>query len=521
MRRNKPYKASAVCLVVRPEADNAAVALIDLKAGVRIQFNGREVHIRRDVPRGSRFAVETILADAPVRQYGQPFCISRGIASGELIAGDNTRSLPGRIEAELDEPDPGPALVDEGCAALTFEGYGRADGRVGTRNIYLIVPTSQCASETAAQLARQAETRFLPFGPRPGLEAITAIPNTEGCGCARNRQIERFLRIIKNVITHPNVGGVMLVDLGCEHTNYALLNEYLKQNRVDLSVPHDWLTIQREGGVRRTIEKGMRIIGERIESVGGAARSPFPIGRLLVGTECGASDAFSGLTANPLIGRVVDRVIMGQGSAILSETPEMIGAEAVLLPRMRNREVRRRFLDMMAWYRDMAGRLGVQMSDNLVAENRSGGLMNDIIKSLGAITKGGSMPIEDVLAYGQHLTRPGLQIMQGPGNDLESVTGLAASGATVICFSTGRGTVTGSAIAPVIKISSTSELAHHMQDDIDYDAGVLLGREKIPSDSSAEALMELLLAVASGRRTKAEINSQRQFQVWTAGKLSL
>jgi altronate dehydratase len=518
----KQHDAAQVCLVVRPKLDNVAVAKVDLTAGDSILFKNSELNLIGDVPRGGRFSLETIQLGASVVQYGHPFCMSRGIEPGDVISKDNTHSLPVITDYDLDEPGPNSVPEDEKEMALTFQGYGRDDGKVGTRNIYLIVPTSQCASETAAQLARLAERRFLPDGSLPGLDGIVAIPNTEGCGCARNRQIERFLRIIKNFITHPNVGGVLLIDLGCEHTNYKVLNRYLKQNRTEVRVPCDWLTIQREGGVGRTIEKAMAIIGDRMDKVKSTARCSFHIDRLVMGTECGASDSFSGITANPLIGGLVDRVVMGRGSAILSETPEMIGAEVLLMRRMRDADVRRRFMVMMAWYRETARSLGVKMSDNLVAENQSGGLMNDVIKSLGAIAKGGNMPIEDVLGYGQSIRRQGLQIMQGPGNDMESVTGMTASGATIISFSTGRGTVTGSAIVPVIKIASTSEVAHRLSDDIDFDAGFLLDHRK-PGRmvQNTAALMELLLAVASGKRTKAEMNGQRQFQVWTAGKLSL
>ena len=209
----------------------------------------------------------------------------------------------------------------------------------------------------------------------------------------------------------------------------------------------------RSGGVARTVEVGVRCVETRLAELAAVRRAPCSLDNLVIGTECGASDAFSGISANRVIGSAVDMIISAGGSAILSELPEMRGAEPFLLPRMKNRSVAAKFKRIMKWYEQMARRLGYSMDDNLVPENMAGGLFNPFIKSLGAVMKGGNTTIMDVLEYGERITTPGLQIMQGPGNDLESVTGLTASGATITCFSTGRGTVTGNAITPVIKIA--------------------------------------------------------------------
>ncbi|MBF0125148.1 MAG: UxaA family hydrolase, partial [Magnetococcales bacterium] len=331
------------------------------------------------------------------------------------------------------------------------------------------------------------------------------------------------LTILHNFITHPNVGGVLVIDLGCEQTNRAALRRYLdRTDQLSTVATLDWLTIQQEGGVHHTITRGLDILRQRLPSVNATVRQPYPLRHLVVGTECGASDAFSGITANPLIGHAVDQIIAGGGSAILSEVPEMIGAEHLLIQRMRSPQVVAAFHSMMRWYREMAARLEVNMGDNLVPENRSGGLLNPCIKSLGAIAKGGTTVIEGILEYGERLTQPGLHLMQGPGNDLESVTGLAASGANLICFSTGKGTVTGSAIVPVIKVTSTSERFRLMPDDMDFNAGRLIQADQPCSLADCgHELLQLILATASGQRTQAEKNGQRQFQVWTAGKLSL
>ncbi len=507
-----------VCLIVNPQLDNVAVCKIDLPGGAKLRIADKELLLKQPVAKGQRFALAAIPADQPAIQYGSAFGLSSGIAAGELIAPDNLREIAVDLETKV-VPKPPANPYPNQYAETTFQGYRRQDGRIGTRNYFLVVPTSQCASRVAEQIALGAENLLGPFGTETGLDGLVAIPNTEGCGCASNVQIERFLRILANYLNHPNVGGVLVVDLGCEQTNYAALQSYLQQTGTP-DKPNDWLTIQQQGGVRKSIERGIELIGAQLDQVR-AARSSCPLSSLVIGTECGASDAFSGVSANPVIGNTVDRVISGGGSAILSEVPEMLGAELLLMQRMRNQQVIDKFRAMVRWYQQLATQLGVNMADNLVPENRAGGLINPCIKSLGAIAKGGNCAIEDVLDYGEQLRQPGLNLMQGPGNDMESVTGLTASGANLICFSTGKGTVTGSAIVPVLKVASTSELYQRLPEDIDFNAGETLAPGGATIETLGEQLLQQLLAIASGEQSKAEINEQRQFQVWTAGKLSL
>jgi altronate hydrolase len=310
------------------------------------------------------------------------------------------------------------------------------------------------------------------------------------------------------------------VDLGCEQTNYDKVRSYFGGDLNASGKLVDWLTIQHCGGTRKTIEQGCSTVAARLREINRAVRTACPISSLVVGTECGASDSFSGITANPAIGSAVDRVIYGGGSAILSEIPEMVGTADMLLPRFRSRAVAQKFIDALAWYSEMARRLGTTLQDNLVPKNLEGGLINNFIKSLGAVMKGGTTPIEDVVDYGETLRVRGLTVMQGPGGDTESVTGLVASGANIICFSTGKGATTGDAICPVIKVSSTTELATQLPEDIDFDAGRLLTGPCGMDDVGAE-LFEQIVRVASGERTWSEKWKQRQFQIWTAGKLSL
>jgi len=508
-----------VALVLDSPKDQVAIAKEDIPADSKLVCGEGIIEMDSAIRKGQRFALWDIAGGELVRQYGYPFGRSRGIAKGELVTADNVESvLPGADPSNFVEPNPTPYSPE--YTGKTFLGYVRRTGTVGTRNYYLIVPTSMCASETAMQIACRLDNLEEVPGSFANIDGVIAVPHTEGCGCVANEQIDRVLRVLKGFVLHSNVGGCLIVDLGCEQTNYGKVYPYLKSAVEACGKPVDWITIQDCGGTRKTLERACSIVVARLPEVNKARRMRCPIEHLVVGTECGASDSFSGITPNPIIGNAVDKVIFGRGSAILSEVPEMVGTFAMLLPRFRNMEVAQDFLGIVQWYEALARRLGLSLEDNLVPKNREGGLINNFIKSLGAVMKGGTTVIEDVVDYGEPLRGKGLTVMQGPGGDLESVTGLTASGATIICFSTGKGTTTGSAICPVIKVASTDELAGSLPEDIDFNAGRLL-IEKVPMDALGEELFEMILRVASGEKTWSEKWKQRQFQIWTAGKLSV
>jgi len=517
MNKKELLKITDYALIVNARIDNVALAKKPLQAGSVFQHGQASIRLLSNILPGQRFALCKIPEGSFLFQYGYPFACSKGLHPGELVTSDNTiNKIPPFLDVAADFlPAP---RYSENLAGRTFWGYRRNGGRCGTRNYYIVVPTSMCASAVAQQIADQFTIEM------PGLDAVIALPNTEGCGCSAGPQIERFLTILKNSILHENVAGALIVDLGCEQTNYPVVKKFLSLDSAGgMDKPLDWLTIQSVGGAAKTVEKGVRVVSGRIAQLADLKRELCPLSALTIGSECGASDAFSGVTANLVIGRAVDAIISAGGSAIFSEFPEMVGAEQALFPRMKNRAVIEKFKMQMNWYKRMAAILDTSMDHNLVPENKVGGLINPFIKSLGAVMKGGSSIIQDVVEYGEQISSKGLHIMQGPGNDLESVTGLAASGANIICFSTGRGTITGCALVPVIKISSTSELYSRMPDDMDFNAGALLESSEPEKtlETLGEELLEQVISVASGRQTKPEMNRQRQFQVWTAGKLSL
>ena len=512
-------KLEDIAIVMNADLDQVAVAREDIQPGCELEYKGWHIKIYSLVKKGHRFALIDIKEGEFVRQYGYPFGQSKGISKGEPITVSNIKNVL---------PEINPKNFKEPCETTfkaqylnkTFLGYIRRNGYVGTRNYYLVVPTSMCASETALQVALNMEDSRKHLQEYPNIDGIVAIPNTEGCGCDSTLQIDRFIRVLKGYIRHPNVGGCLIMDLGCEQTNYEKMYAYLKNTTEESLKPIDWITIQESGGTHATIEKAKSVIKSRLSNLNQVKREHCPLGKLIVGTECGASDSFSGITANPVIGNTVDKVIYGGGSAILSEVPEMLGTFNMLFPRFRTLEVANRFEDILNWYIDIARKLGLTLEANLVPKNIEGGLINNYIKSLGSVMKGGSTIIEDILEYAEPVKKRGLSIMQGPGGDLESVTGIVASGATVICFSTGQGSITGNAICPVIKVTSNNDTFKKLPDDMDFNAGRLLS-EQSSIDSLGEELLDKVVAVASGQKTWSEKGKQRQFQVWTAGKLSL
>lgn len=512
-------KLEDIAIVTSANSDQVAVAKEDILSGSVLKFKGNTIEIKNLIKKGERFALVDIKKGEFVRQYGYPFGQSKGISKGELISVSNIKNVLPEINLK-NFNEPPKTKFKEKYVNKRFLGYRRKNGRVGTRNYYLVVPMSMCISEIAYGVATSLDGNEEILGKYPNIDGVVAIPHTEGCGCDSGLQIDRVMRVIKGYVCHPNVGGCLLMDLGCEQTNYERMYAYMKSIVEDGLKPIDWITLQKSGGTRSTIQRSKEIVKNRLAEVNRIAREPYPIEKLVVGTECGASDSFSGITANPVIGNTVDKVIFGKGSAILSEVPEMVGTFEVLLSRFRTLEVAHKFKEALDWYINFAKKLDLTLDANLVPKNIEGGLINNYIKSMGAVMKGGTTAIEDVVDYGEPIKKRGLTIMQGPGGDPESVTGIVASGATVICFSTGFGAPTGNAICPVIKVTSNNSIFKELPEDMDFNAGGLL-TEKTNIDTLGEEFLERVIEVASGKKTWSEIWKQRQFQIWTAGKLSL
>ena len=507
-RRDEPF-------LLMSDRDNVAVAVRAIPGGAVFSIAGRRLKTAEAVPAGHRFAIADIKKGKKVRQYSMPFGVSKGIRAGEKITAagiSEPRIVYSRLLKDFKANRAGNRKPGPGRTREFFQGYKRKDGGAGTRNYYVLIPMSLCASDVAKRAAETLDRKRI-----KGIDGVIAAAHTEGCGSSDGVIIDRMLLTLKNTILNPNVCGALVIDLGCEKISSAAFLKYLAAAKN--AKPVDALSIRQCGGTRRAMEAAENIILKRLRTCA-AERESVPVSKLVIGTECGASDTFSGITANPLIGNVVDELVRAGGSAILSETPEMLGAEGALVGRMASARVARKFIAGIQWYKRLADRLNVSMSGNFVPGNERGGLINPTLKSLGAVLKGGTGGIVDFLDYSERISRKGLSLMNGPGNDLESVTGIAAAGANIFLFSTGGGATEGALTAPVIKISSNTALFEQLNEDIDFNAGELIDGTASFGQLNAR-LFKYMLAVASGKKTWTERWKKRPFQIWSAGKLSL
>lgn len=509
--------------VVVSDADNVAVVKTALTAGDRVELeDGLDVAVTGRVDPGHRFATRAIPEGEHVLQYGSPIGTSRGIAVGEPVTPDNmSNEVPVVREVPEDLHNPAPELVPEAQRA-TFRGFHRPDGRVGTRNWLLVVPTSMCASHEAQQIAMVAELMHLDRERHPTVDGVTCLPHNKGCGCNDGTNLEVLLRTLAHYADHPNVGGVIFIDLGCEKTNLSELGRWLKrEGGLSWDKPVEWLGIQEAGGTRAAIQKGLALVDRMLPEVARAEREEVGLDQLVLGVKCGASDGFSGLSANPALGAAADRVVRHGGTVLITEVPEFCGAEHLFAARARDAAVGRDVLAAVDWYQELAARFGSRLDQNPSPGNVAGGLLNITIKSLGAMAKAGTTRVEGVTDYAQPPAGKGLWLMQGPGYDQESTPGLVGAGAQVVVFTTGRGSTIGNAVAPVLKLTSNDAVFERMPHDMDLSAGgVIAGTETI--EEVGARVFEHVLRTASGEvRALAEENGHREFQVWAADGISL
>jgi altronate dehydratase len=508
--------------VVVDERDNVAVVKKPVAAGLCVQLpQGNAIEIAAAAAPGERFALRDIAGGAFVLQYGEPIGTSKGIAAGDIISHANmSDEVPVVREVPANLSGPATRYISEAERA-TFMGFKRADGRVGTRNYVLVIPTSMCASHESLQVSMMAEFSLYSRERFPNVDGVSAIPHNKGCGCQDGSPVELLLRVLSNYADHPNVGGVVLLELGCEKTNLSVLEEYLQRLGRKLNKPLVRIGIQQAGGTQAAIQAGIGAVTTMLPEVNSIQREPVSVSELVLGVKCGGSDAFSGISANPSLGFAADTLVRSGGTVLITEVPEFCGAEHLLAQRAKDAETARAVYNMVDWYKDYARKWGAELGENPSPGNIKGGLLNITIKSLGAVAKAGTTRVEGVTDYGTPPAGRGLHLMQGPGYDQESTPGLVAAGANVVVFTTGRGSTIGNAIAPVIKLSSNNEVFRRMQGDIDLSAGnVLEGSESI-SDVGAR-VFEHIRRVAGGEiQAKAEELKHREFQVWAGSGVSL
>ncbi len=513
-----PKNFSEIALQLNPN-DNVAIAKEELAPETRGAMpDGNELTIRERVPVGHKFALREIAAGAPVLRYGYRI----GVATQNILPGDWVHShnlvvgdfATGYAYRVVPVPPPSTAPFDsaQGMAQgapsrQSFLGYRRADGRVGTRNYIAVIATANCAAHTALQIARTFDrNRLANF---PNVDGVIPIVHSGGCSNVIGSLAHRYLqRTLANIARNPNLGAAIAVGLGCEENQAAACFDLT-------TLPA--LVIQEQGGFRKTIQAGVQAVERALPRVNACARTPQPISELTIALQCGGSDGWSGVTANPLVGLAMDKIIAQGGTAVLSETPEVFGAEQLLLQRVASAETGQKLIARFQWWVEQSQRLGFSVDNNPTPGNKAGGLTTILEKSLGAVAKGGSAPLVATYEYAETIARRGFVFMDTPGNDPTSVTGQLAGGCNVIVFTTGRGSLYASNIAPCIKVASNNDLYARMGDDMDFNAGRILGGA--PLDTLAEELLAQIVAVASGERTKGEQRGlpETEFVPWMPG----
>lgn len=537
----------ALCL---DPTDNVGVALADLKIGDTFDLNGYKGNIISEVAAKHKFALKEFDSGEEVYMYGTIVGeTTKSIQVGEAITLENIKHKIREFRDQgatynWNEPN------IENIKEKTFLGYQRSDGQVGTANYWLVLPMVFCEN-TNVKLLQDAFEKALGFAvinpyenqvrnlvaayqnekfteslsePKidtnskvfENIDGIRFLTHDGGCGGTRGDS-DTLCALLAGYINHPNVAGATILSLGCQHAQVAILQDRLNNIQKGSQKPLVICEQQTEGTTDQLLQKAINETFKGLIEANKIKRTPSPISKLVIGLECGGSDGFSGISANPTLGRVSDLVVASGGSAILSEFPELCGAEQPIIDRCVNPTVAEKFIRLMDEYANAAERVGSGFDMNPSPGNIKDGLLTDAIKSCGAAKKGGTAPVSDVLDYTEYVKVPGLNLLCTPGNDVESTTGLAGSGANIILFSTGLGTPTGNPVCPVIKVATNDQLTARMPDIIDFNTGgIISGAETI--ESCGEKLLDLIIEVASGRiKTKAEQKKNYDFIPWKRG----
>jgi altronate dehydratase large subunit len=489
--------------------DSVAIAAGDMIAGQAVPGDIGLVRLGKTIPSGHKYARRDIAGGEVIIKYGQP--IGRAtvsIAAGDHVHVHNVESLRGRGDLSLQPVAATPVkswmqvlatLSPVDNPPVSILAYRRPSGRVGIRNHVLVLATVQCANAVVERIGREAPQ-------------VVALMHEHGCAQIGD-DLAQTRRVLEGFAGHPNVGAVLLVGLGCETMPGAEIERALVADGVRCRR----LSIQEEGGSRATLSRGLAIVRELLEETALTQREPVSLAELIVGVECGGSDGWSGVTANPAVGAASDMIVQAGGTVILSEVTEFIGAEHLLAARSATPEIARRIADATLGREAAARRLGVDMRGAQPSPgNIAGGLTTIEEKSLGAIAKGGSMPIREFVSYAHRPSTRGLVVMDTPGSDPESVTAMVAGGAQIVVFTTGRGAPTGCPIAPVIKVCSNSPTYRRLGDDMDVDAGTIVEKGETPAEVGSRIFQEII-AVAEGKQTAAEAWGHREFAIETIG----
>ncbi|QTC91854.1 UxaA family hydrolase [Brevundimonas goettingensis] len=492
-------------LILNP-ADDIAVALDDITAGETPE--GLDAPARADIAQGHKIARHAVAEGGLVRRYGQVIGRAKtAIEPGDHVHVHNLAMADDGREAEVGADVHPPKALD----GATFQGIVRKDGRVGTRNYIGVLTSVNCSATVARRVADAFPDSSLP----KGVDGVVAFTHQGGCGgSSLSSDVELLQRTLAGYARHPNFAAILIVGLGCEANQ---IPDWLRKSELETGTTLRAMTIQEAGGTARAIEAGIEIVRELVEEASKVERQTVSASHLTVGLQCGGSDGWSGVTANPALGAAVDLLVAHGGSAMLSETPEIWGAEHLLLRRATSQGVADKLNARLDWWRAYADKHGMELNNNPSPGNLKGGLTTILEKSLGAVAKSGSTPLTDVIGYAEPLKTQGLTFMDSPGYDPCSATGQIASGANLIVFTTGRGSVFGAKPAPSIKVASNARLASWMDEDMDIDASpVLTGT---PMAEVGREIFERMLAVASGEPSKSEALGigDNEFVPWAVG----
>ncbi len=482
-------------------SDLVAVALTPLSAGAKIQAGEQTVTLLEDIPQGHKFALSAIPAGNPIIKYGNPIGVAKqDIPTGSWVHIHNIKTGLGDVLDYSYEPDNAPLVPTDD---LLFQGYRREDGRAAVRNEIWIIPTVGCVNDVARAIERQAQRL-----KTDTIDGIFAFPHPYGCSQMGDDQ-ENTRKVLADLINHPNAGGVLVLGLGCENSNIDVLKPYIGQYSEDRV---KFLVCQES---EDEVADALALIEELARYAGRFHREPISCGELVIGMKCGGSDGLSGITANPTVGVFSDLLISKGGTTILTEVPEMFGAETLLMNRCENERIFAETVNLVNGFKNYFTSHNQTIYENPSPGNKKGGISTLEDKSLGCTQKSGSAPVSGVLSYGEPVQCHGLNLLSAPGNDLVASTALAASGAHIVLFTTGRGTPFASPV-PTVKISSNSALAGKKKNWIDFNCGVLV-EDGATVAELGQKLFDYVLAVASGKEVKAEAAGFHDMAIFKQG----
>ncbi|RKE36521.1 altronate hydrolase [Paraburkholderia sp. BL23I1N1] len=496
------------------EQDNVAVARHAVPAGVEVNLGAATLRTRASIPSGHKVAVRPIEKGAAILKYGRVI----GIAMHDIEAGEHVHTQNVEMSAVGNEPTSGTAYeaTEVNGSPATFQGYVRANGDVGTRNFIGVIASVNCSATVCRHIAEAFKDNALKAFP--SVDGVVAITHGSGCGMAGSGEgIELLRRTLRGYANNPNFAGVVLVGLGCEVNQIAPLVDMLAAREEGLIAT---LTIQEEGGTRETIQRGIEIVGDMLTLADRANRSTVSAAHLKVGLQCGGSDGYSGISANPALGCAVDLLVRNGGTAILSETPEIYGAEHLLTSRAASPRVADKLLEKLRWWEAYTRTHHGDMNNNPSPGNQAGGITTILEKSLGAVAKGGSTGLMEVYGYAEAVGQHGLVFMDTPGYDPVSATGQVAGGANLICFTTGRGSVYGCKPTPSLKLATNTRMFEQMSADMDFNCGAIVDGTLGIAQAGAQ-IFELMLDTASGRKTCSEQHGMgdSEFVPWQLGSV--